>query len=73
MATAAQIKAAKAYARDAGYKEGERYSPFDLGSSFSAHRGHGLSVYTGINNGTLEFRCDGCSEAIWVRPPADQT
>jgi hypothetical protein len=66
MATAAQIKIAKAYARDIGLKEGERYSPFVIFRvSLAAHRGHGLVAYRGINNGHLEFRCD-CSDTIFV-------
>jgi hypothetical protein len=69
MATGEQTRAALAYARRAGYTEGQEYSPFDLpGVSFTAHRGHGVVTYRGINNGHLEFRCSGCGDAIFVLP-----
>lgn len=70
MATAAQGKAAAAYASSKGYKEGDGYSLSQLPGGEAMHldhRGHGGTTYNGLNNGCLEFRC-GCGEAIWVRP-----
>ena len=48
------------------YTEGERYSPFDV-PVLGLHRGHGLSVYEGINNGCHSFRCDGCGDNVFYR------
>lgn len=69
MAVRSKYGAVVHYAREKGYRDGESYSAFDLpGASFSAHRGHGSVVYRGANNGHLEFRCDGCGDAIFVLP-----
>lgn len=69
MAQTAANREALSYAHKAGYTAGARYSAFDLpGVVFGAHRGHGSVAYKGINAGHLEFRCDGCSDTIFMLP-----